>query len=127
LINLTEKPFPQDRLIALGMLGLHFPIVDMGVPELSECLALCVRVETWLTLGQATVFHCRAGLGRTGTLLACQGVYRGDSAVAAIERVRRVNNKYIQSQEQLDFIGEFYQFVQKREPLVQVARASVPS
>ncbi len=113
LVNLTEKPFPQDRLIALGMHGLHFPIADMSIPEIEECLRLCGRVARWLKLGEATVFHCRAGLGRTGTLLACMGIYGGDNAVAAIERVRRVNNKYIQSQEQLDFVSEFYQFLQK--------------
>lgn len=107
LVNLTETPFPSERLGDRRIELKHFPIADMKVPDLDACRALCEEVETWLERGEATVFHCRAGLGRTGTLLACMRILRGRSAVNAIDDVRRVNSMYIQSDEQLDFVNRF--------------------
>lgn len=114
LVNLTEQSFPAEALRIRRIEGTHFPIVDMGVPSLEACVEMCVRVRQWLKDEEATVFHCRAGLGRTGTLLACMRVLSGESAVEAIERVRRVNHKYIQSQEQLDFIQVFEEHWEER-------------
>ena len=106
VVTLTEDPFPPEKLEAYGIHGLHFPIVDMDVPAHASAVALCRRVSTWVDKGERVVLHCKAGLGRTGTMLACVLMVRGESAVKAIHRVRSVNPLYIQSEKQLSFIGE---------------------
>jgi len=40
-------------------------------------------------------------------MLACVMVTRGFEAGAAVRKVRRVNPRYIQTQEQFDFVGRF--------------------
>jgi len=107
VVNLTEKPLYTDELEALGLRSVHFPIPDMGVPEFQPSFDLCRRISSWIEVGQCTVLHCRAGLGRTGTIIACVLVYRGQGAIQAIETVRKINPRYIQTDEQLAFVEQF--------------------
>ena len=107
LVTLTEEPYDVRKLEPLGIRGFHFPIPDMGVPSFQAALTICRDFDTWIESDLPTVLHCKAGLGRTGTMLACLLVYRGENGVQAIDRVRSVNRYYIQSPEQLAFVGEF--------------------
>jgi len=107
VVNLTEKPLYTNELEALGLRSVHFPIPDMGVPEFQPSLDLCRSISSWIQLGQCTVLHCRAGLGRTGTIIACVLVYRGQGAIQAIETVRKINPRYIQTDQQLAFVEQF--------------------
>ena len=107
LVSLTEEAFNDARLAAYGIRGVHFPIKDMGVPDFEQAWLICRRISGWIDAAQPTVVHCRAGLGRTGTMLACVLVARGFEAGAAVGKVRRVNPRYIQTQDQFDFAGRF--------------------
>ncbi len=113
LISLrSEERVEQSTLSAYGIEGLHFPIVDMGTPSPELALEICRTIERFLQRDRPTVIHCKAGLGRTGTMLACFLVYRKSTAVAAVESVRAVNPHYIQNQEQVEFVGVFERFLE---------------
>ena len=122
LVTLTEEPYQHELLARLGVEVLHFPIDDMRTPRLTDARRLCETVSTWVDQGRTCVFHCKAGLGRTGTMLACVLVYRSQSAVSAVDTVRGVNPYYIQSTEQLEFVTEFQHFL---DPLVVPERSSL--
>lgn len=107
LVTLTESPFDAAQAERRGMRAVHFPIPDMGAPDLEEALAMCGRISEWLDAGSVVVLHCKAGLGRTGTMLACTLVQRGATAVGAVHQVRCTNPLYIQSEEQLRFVSRF--------------------
>lgn len=111
LVSLTRSAFPADKLRALDIEGTHFPIRDMGVPSCEGARKICRQIAGWIDNGRPTVLHCKAGLGRTGTMLACVLVYRGENPVRAVHRVRAVNPYYIQSTEQLSFIDRFASFL----------------
>jgi atypical dual specificity phosphatase len=112
LVTLTEDCQNQERFAHYQIDVAHFPIPDMGVPALSEAKSICGRISSWMDAGDATVLHCKAGLGRTGTMLACTLVRRGEHPVRAIETVRSINPYYIQSPEQLAFISAFSRFLE---------------
>lgn len=107
LISLTQKPIEQSSLIKYGIQGISFPIKDMGVPSIVDAIQQCKRVEDLLEQGEAIAMHCKAGMGRTGTMLAAQLIWEGDSASDALEKARKIEPRWVQSEEQVSFLEEF--------------------
>jgi atypical dual specificity phosphatase len=108
LITLEEQPtVPTEALAAHGIRSRHFPIVDMSVPDITAALELCANIQAELDRGKVVALHCRAGLGRTGTMLACQLIYQGYGAHTALDRLRAINPRCVQSEAQLEFLRQF--------------------
>jgi atypical dual specificity phosphatase len=115
LVTLEETTTVDRKLLAqFDIALLHFPVADMGIPQVEPTRVLCVEIDRLLRAERAVALHCRAGLGRTGTLLACQLIFGRESARDAIERVRRLNPLCIQSQAQVEFLMSFEQFLLAR-------------
>jgi len=91
-----------------GMQVIHLPIPDFGVPDLQD---LEEAVQSALdTAGQGTnlVVHCYAGLGRTGTFLACLAEQAlGLPAGEAIRWVRTYLPQAIETDGQIQLIRSF--------------------
>lgn len=108
LVTLEEsRTVPADTLARRGIRSIHFPIVDMSVPEVGDALDLFERIDGWMKAGEVVAVHCRAGLGRTGTVLACQLIGDGEPARGALDAVRHINPKCIQSDAQVEFLRAF--------------------
>lgn len=95
LVEASELPLPRDawraEVTAAGLEPVHLPIPDYGVPDAGfEAAWRAAGLAERLGRGETIALHCRAGLGRTGTIAArllveCSGL----DAEAAIARVRR--------------------------------------
>lgn len=104
LITLTERPLPASQ--GWGFDVRHFPIVDMETPELEATLEMCRQVDALLSQGRPVVYHCKAGLGRTGTMLVAQLIYKGMPWRDALELARRVEKRWVQSPVQERFLRQ---------------------
>jgi atypical dual specificity phosphatase len=127
LVTLEETPTVDELALArVGIRGLHFPIIDMGVPTLADAEQLCTRVDMAIKASQVVALHCRAGLGRTGTMLAAQLVFDGVSARDAVDRVRRLNTRCIQSIDQAEFLSSFESYLRGDPAGVRSAPSAAP-
>jgi len=107
LVNLMEDRFDQDVLDNYEIKSIHFPIVDMSVPAIAEAKKFCQQIEEQMAAGEVLALHCKAGLGRTGTMLAAILIWEGLSALEALEKVRCIEPRWVQSEEQLEFLEDF--------------------
>ncbi len=107
LVSLEEERFATERLAAHGIDGMHLPIPDMGAPSIEAAWATVRATEARLRQDQATIYHCKGGLGRTGTLLAAHLIARGMHVVQAIEELRAIHPRYVQSAAQEEFLVRF--------------------
>lgn len=73
-IDLTEEGelFPYNHLLPKGTTYTRFPIRNCGVPRsIEDVQRLLLRVEELKKLDGYVYLHCRDGVGRTGTIVAC--------------------------------------------------------
>lgn len=112
LVTLEETAtVAASELELQGIAGIHFPVEDMEAPGAVETAGLCARLQRSIDAGDVVAFHCRAGQGRTGTLLACLRIWQGASAVDALDQVRSVNPRWVTSDAQVRFLEIFFDFV----------------
>lgn len=106
LVCLEEtRQVTEEQLRPHGMELVHFPITDMEAPSIPSGLLLCEALHKRLRRGDRIAVHCRAGLGRTGTVLCALLIYEGASALDALDNVRRVQWKFVQSEAQVAFLS----------------------
>jgi atypical dual specificity phosphatase len=80
---------------------------DMEPPtpeQLDKCISAILRA---MDRNMGVAVHCGAGLGRTGVVLACYLVAKGQPPDNAIVRVRRLRPGSIETDEQAEAIHHF--------------------
>ena len=106
IVTVREEPLDDSWTKSVNY--LHIPSNDMGVPEFVDLVSAVDFIHRRITNNEPVMVHCLAGLGRTGTLLACYLVkYQNMSADEATKNVREERPGSIQSYPQEEIIFRF--------------------
>jgi len=85
----------------------HFPITDFDIPtknSLSELNLLLSELEKFLKKEKNIIIHCKAGLGRTGTIASLLLTKLGLSTKNAVHYIRKYRPGSIDTNEQKNFV-----------------------
>jgi atypical dual specificity phosphatase len=114
LLNLTETPLPYEAPNTIGMLTRHIPVADFTAPTLQQVQEAVAMISSCLDRRMPVVVHCLAGLGRTGTILACYLVRMKMPANKAIIVIREWRPGSIEGPEQEAVVYEYERFINIR-------------
>jgi atypical dual specificity phosphatase len=115
VVNLHERGHDPERLARCGLTEVHLPVPDFMAPTEDQLARGVHAISRALVAGQRVAVHCAAGLGRTGTLLACYLVSTGLEPSAAIARVRTVRPGSVETSEQQAAVEAFARRVARGE------------
>ncbi len=104
IVSFTEETLSEDILFQNGFEYLHIPVQDFSVPTIEQAHQTVEFVNKMIKEKRGVVFHCYAGQGRTGTMLACYFVSLGIPAQDAIFQIRNLRPGSIETTEQERFI-----------------------
>ena len=117
LVRMAEKDVSRvDRLQIerLGLSDCHEPVPDFTAPEQDQIDRMITFITKSLAEGRPVGVSCGAGLGRTGTILACYLVNRCLDSEAAINKVRTDRPGSIESEEQEEAIRTYASHLAKQ-------------
>ncbi len=106
IVTIREEPLVDEWIKDVNY--LHVMSNDMGVPEFDDLIHAVDFIHRRITNNEFVLVHCLAGLGRTGTVLACYLVkYQNMTADEATQKVREERPGSIQSYPQEEIIFRF--------------------
>jgi atypical dual specificity phosphatase len=105
VISLTENVPPTVK--EAGLDSLHLPTVDFTPPTVEQVAQAVAFIERKRAAKQPVLVHCGAGLGRTGTILACYLVFTGLSPEAAIAQVRQARPGSLETANQVETVRTY--------------------
>tara|TARA_B100000029_G_scaffold394232_1_gene391681 strand:- start:186 stop:680 length:495 start_codon:yes stop_codon:yes gene_type:complete len=106
IVTIREVPLDDDWIDEMNY--LHVLSDDMGVPSFDDLKNSVEYVYQRIQNNEPVMVHCLAGLGRTGTILACYLIkYEKMSAEDAIRYVREKRHGSIQSFVQEEMIFQY--------------------
>ena len=108
LITLTETDIDQEALRRHQLTNIHLSVFDREAPSIGQTHMLLVRMQKLIEAGEVLAVHCKAGLGRTGVILAAWMIREGGlTAEDSMARLRRIEPGFIQSKDQEDFLYRY--------------------
>ena len=100
VIRMEERTIAADSGNVANLVDMFVPVPDFTPPKLEQIQRMVEFIDQQTNERNPVVVSCYAGIGRTGTVLACYLVHRGEEPVETIARVRQLRPGSIQTPEQ---------------------------
>ena len=100
VVRMEERTIAADTGNMVDLVDMFEPVPDFTPPELEQIQRMIEFIDRQTGERKPVVVSCYAGIGRTGTVLACYLVHRGYQPAEAINRVRELRPGSVQTPEQ---------------------------
>lgn len=107
VVSLLNIPTDAAVFESADFTFLCLPVLDGHGPTMEQASRFVQFVTEQRAAHRPVAVHCEAGLGRTGTMLAVYLISQGESAEAAISRIRGVESSAVETPRQIQFLQEF--------------------
>ncbi len=114
IVSLTELPLHKTLIEEFGFEYRHIPVADFTSPTQEQIEEFVTFVHNLISSRRKIVVHCDAGIGRTGTMLACYLISKGCSAKTAITEIRKKRPGSIETMEQEDTVIAYEERLSKK-------------
>ena len=111
VVSLTALGLDEAALSRRDVMYLHLPIEDMHPPSIDDVCNFMAFVLAREEEGRAIAVHCGAGLGRTGTMLACYLVYNGRGAEESVQRLRELRPGSVETDDQEALVKAYFHHI----------------
>ena len=100
VIRMEEQTISSDTGNGFDLLDMFEPVPDFTAPHLKQIHRMVEFIDQQTARKRPVAVSCYAGIGRTGTVLACYLVHRGQQPAEAINLVRKLRPKSVETADQ---------------------------
>ena len=113
VVRMETQTISEARV---DLIDLYEPVADFTPPSLAQIQRMVLFIQEQIETSQRPVaVTCYAGLGRTGTVLACYLVHEGNSPDNAVSKLRELRPGSIQTREQEDSVHRYAEWLKSEE------------
>ncbi len=115
VVRMEQRTIPADSEGMVDMVDMFESVPDFTPPTMEQIQRMVGFIDEQTAAGRPVAVSCYAGIGRTGTVLACYLTHRGADPRGAIERVRALRPGSIQTPEQEAAVYQYSEEINRRE------------
>ena len=97
----------------VGLVDMAELVADFAPPTLDQIDRMIAFIDDQIAVPLPVAVSCRAGVGRTGTVLACYLVHTGYDAGEALAEVRRLRPGSVEAARQEQTVYEYEERVRR--------------
>jgi atypical dual specificity phosphatase len=97
----------------VGLVDMAELVADFAPPTLDQIDRMIAFIDDQVAAASPVAVSCRAGVGRTGTVLACYLVHTGYDAGEALAEVRRLRPGSVEAARQEQTVYEYEERVRR--------------
>ena len=111
VIRMEEQTVSADTG-GMDLVDMFEPVTDFSAPSLDQVQRMVEFIDRHLADLKPVNVSCYAGIGRTGTVLACYLVHRGKEPAEAISHIRELRPRSIQTADQEATVYQYAQLIE---------------